>query len=91
MAKLVGKPPVVELRCHKNSDGSYNAGIWVDGVPQFTPNSEFTLVGVDCEAIRGLWKKATDAWVVIPTVDGPCQDCFPQDFLDAESQVPPIR
>lgn len=83
MAKLVGQPMNVELLCAMHDDGSYDGRIREGGVIQPDPN--LIVLKGDCEALRNLWKRARDIYGVNPVVVGNCQDCFPPDFLAAES------
>jgi hypothetical protein len=71
----MSNPVNVEIRCSQNKDGTYNAGVFLNGQQM----ADFPVVTGDCNTMRDLWDRVRDYFPedVEIKINGPCEDCFP--------------
>lgn len=77
------KQPRIKLYGKKHPDGTFDAAVLEDGRP--VAHSDFIKLKVDIKAVQELWKRARDCWQVNPEVEDGLRECFPVEFLAAES------
>jgi hypothetical protein len=82
----MAKDFTVELRCHKNADGTFDGQIYDDGNP--VQSTDYIVENGDCDDMRELWKRARDQYSTVPQVNGECDECFSEQFYEEESYDP---
>jgi len=72
----------VDLLCKALGNGAFRGRIVVDGVP----DPDLHVDPGTCEDLRQIWIRARDKYQVAPSVGSDCVECFPPEFLEAESE-----